>query len=51
VLVEELKTILEEEIAENDDIGKDNLLRGLYERTNTVCGTMRQYAKEEKDEE
>lgn len=50
-LVERIKEILAEEISNNDDIGKDNLLRGLYERANSICGTMRQYSKEEEDEE
>lgn len=50
-LVERLKEILKEEIDNNDDIGKDNLLRSLYERANGVCGIMRQYSKEEYDED
>lgn len=49
-LVEELKKYLADEIKANKDIGMDNLLRGLYERANGVCGTLRGYAMEAKEE-
>lgn len=50
-LAEELKAYLKDEIKTNKDIGMDNLLRTLYERANGVCGTLRGYAKEAKEEE
>jgi len=40
-LVEELKKYLADEIKTNKDIGMDNLMRGLYEKANGVCGTLR----------
>ncbi len=49
-LVESIKTELFTMIKANDDIGMDNLLRKLYERANGVCGTMRGYANEAKEE-
>ena len=50
-LVEDLKSYLSEEIKGNKDPGMDNLLRSLYERTNSVCGTLRGYKMEEEHEE
>lgn len=50
-LVESIKTELSAMIKDNKDTGMDNLLRTLYERANSVCGTMRGYAKKCEHEE
>lgn len=50
-LVEELKKYLADEIKTNKDIGMDNLMRGLYEKANGVCGTLRGYVMEAEEEE
>ena len=50
-LLEEYKTILEEEIDSNDAIGKDNLLRWLYDKVDFACGNARWFIKEEQEED
>lgn len=49
-LLEWLKDELQKRIDGNEDIWYDNRLRGLYERVTDMCGTFRQYVKEEEEE-
>lgn len=50
-LIEAIKKELEDMVEENDNIWYDNRLRGLVERWVDLCGTFRQYTKEEDKEE
>jgi hypothetical protein len=46
----ETKGILKDMIRNNDSIGIDNLLRGLYDKLESACGTARGFVKEEQEE-
>ena len=50
-LIENLKAIIEKDVKQNKDIGYDNRLRGLAERATDLCGTFKQYTKEQEEEE
>jgi len=50
-LLEEYKTIIQAEIEDNTEIGKDNLLRWLYDKLDFACGNARWFIVEEKEEE
>ena len=50
-LIEEAKTIVEWLVKSNKDIWYDNLLRGKLEDLNMLCGTFKQYTKEQDEEE
>lgn len=45
-LIEELKTLINNEIHTNSEIGFDNRLRTLSERLVDMCGTFKQYKTE-----
>jgi len=49
-LLQELKTIISAEVKTNKEIGKDNLLRGLYDKLDFACGNARAFLSEEKEE-
>jgi hypothetical protein len=49
--IEEAEKIIETMTKQNNSIGMDNLLRGIADRLEGVCGDMRAFVSEEADED
>ena len=50
-LLQELKSMNEKTVKENEDIGYDDELRGLARRLTDICWTFRQYTTKAEEEE
>lgn len=48
--MEELKKVLYDMVKEKNSVGMDNLLRGLADKAESICGDLRWFVEQEKDE-
>ena len=48
--MEELKKVLYDMVKEKNSVGMDNLLRGLADKAESICGDLRGFVEQEKDE-
>lgn len=48
--MEDLKQALYDMVKEKNSVGMDNLLRGLADRAESICGDLRGFVEQEKDE-
>lgn len=48
--MEDLKQALYDMVKEKNSVGMDNLLRGLADKAESICGDLRGFVEQEKDE-
>jgi hypothetical protein len=48
--IEALKLAVEEQIKQQNSVGTDNLLRGIADNLESVCGNAKAFITEEKEE-